>query len=138
MPDIRLLQSVTDNEADQLKAMCPMGVFDIEDLGGGGGVAKKGSRSSSSSSSSSSENSRVAVVKNPRDCTMCRECIRLEGWSDKVPKSNSRPLHLHGGVHGLHAPGNHRERGTGGTEKQSRQVHRARRREFDRRRTRRQ
>ena len=84
MPDIRLLQSVTDNEADQLKAMCPMGVFDIEDLGGGGGVAKKGSRSSSSSSSSSSGNSRVAVVKNPRDCTMCRECIRLEGWSDKV------------------------------------------------------
>ena len=84
MPDIRLLQPVTDTDADQLKAMCPMGVFDIEDIGGGG-VVKKGSRSSSSSSnSSSSGNSRVAVVKNPRDCTMCRECIRLEGWSDKV------------------------------------------------------
>ena len=80
MPDIVLLQPVTDKEADQLKAMCPMGVFDIEDIGG---VTKKGSRSSSSSSSSNG-NTRAAVVKNPRDCTMCRECIRLEGWSDKV------------------------------------------------------
>lgn len=50
--------------ARELKAMCPMNVFDIEDMGGGRGPA--------------------AVVARPRDCTMCRECIRQEGWSDKV------------------------------------------------------
>ena len=77
MPDIRFLQPVTGADAEQLKAMCPMQVFDIEDLG-----SKK--KSSSSSSSSSGSEGMTAVVKRPRDCTMCRECIRLEGWSEKV------------------------------------------------------
>lgn len=39
-----------------------MKVFDIEDLGG----------------------TPTAKVARPRDCTMCRECIRTEGWSDRV------------------------------------------------------
>jgi DNA-directed RNA polymerase I and III subunit RPAC1 len=39
-----------------------MGVFDIEDIGGVSTV----------------------VTARPRDCTMCRECIRREGWSDRV------------------------------------------------------
>ena len=39
-----------------------MQVFDIEDLGG----------------------VETATVGRPRDCTMCRECIRREGWSEKV------------------------------------------------------
>ena len=39
-----------------------MQVFDIEDLGG---VS-------------------TAVVARPRDCTMCRECIRTEDWAEKV------------------------------------------------------
>jgi DNA-directed RNA polymerase I and III subunit RPAC1 len=48
-----------------------MKVFDIEDLGrgkktSGGGGEKR------------------AVVSRPRDCTMCRECIRKEGWADRV------------------------------------------------------
>lgn len=42
--------------------MCPMEVFDIEDLGMGP----------------------EAVVARPRDCTICRECIRKDGWSEKV------------------------------------------------------
>ena len=25
-----------------------------------------------------------AVVANPRACTLCRECIRGEGWEDRV------------------------------------------------------
>lgn len=41
-----------------------MGVFDIEELG-----KKKTKR---------------AVVSRPRDCTMCRECIRREGWDRRV------------------------------------------------------
>ena len=40
--------------------MCPMQVFDIEDL----------------------NNVPTAKVSRPRDCTMCRECIRKEGWED--------------------------------------------------------
>jgi DNA-directed RNA polymerase I and III subunit RPAC1 len=40
-----------------------MQVFDIEDLGKGVTDVK---------------------VARPRDCTMCRECIRKEGWEDKI------------------------------------------------------
>ena len=42
--------------------MCPLQVFDIEDLGG----------------------VPTATVARPRDCTMCRECIRRDGWSNRV------------------------------------------------------
>jgi DNA-directed RNA polymerase I and III subunit RPAC1 len=42
--------------------MCPLQVFDIEDMGG----------------------VQTAVAARPRDCTMCRECIRKEGWAEKV------------------------------------------------------
>jgi hypothetical protein len=40
-----------------IQAMCPLQVFDIEDIGG----------------------QQTAVANRPRDCTMCRECIRKEG-----------------------------------------------------------
>lgn len=56
MPDIRL-GKIEGAEAAQLKALCPMGVFDIEDLGKG--------------------KSR-AVVANADKCTTCRECVRHE------------------------------------------------------------
>lgn len=39
-----------------------MKVFDIEDIGGNA----------------------QAKVARPRDCTMCRECIRTDDWSEKV------------------------------------------------------
>jgi len=39
-----------------------MDVFDIEELGG---VA-------------------TATISRPRNCTMCRECIRRDGWSERV------------------------------------------------------
>ena len=42
--------------------MCPLQVFDIEDIRG---VPH-------------------ATVARPRDCTMCRECIRREGWNERV------------------------------------------------------
>lgn len=42
----------------ELVDICPLGVFDLEDS--------------------------VAVVKKPRNCTMCRECIRRKGWQEKV------------------------------------------------------
>jgi hypothetical protein len=64
LPDIRFLEPVKGDLALELQAMCPMDVFDIEDMGKKGGG--------------------TAVAARPRDCTMCRECIRKEGWSDRI------------------------------------------------------
>ena len=33
MPDIRLKGPITGEDAEELKQLCPMGVFDIEDIG---------------------------------------------------------------------------------------------------------
>eukprot|EP00698_Gefionella_okellyi_P005001 TRINITY_DN14602_c0_g1_i1.p1 TRINITY_DN14602_c0_g1~~TRINITY_DN14602_c0_g1_i1.p1 ORF type:complete len:332 (+),score=67.77 TRINITY_DN14602_c0_g1_i1:25-1020(+) len=55
LPDVRFVEEFRDAEADRIVAKCPMKVFDIEDLPAG---------------------HRRAVVANPRNCTMCRECIR--------------------------------------------------------------
>ena len=53
---------VQGKEAEDLKAKCPMDVFDIEDLGG----------------------SLRATAARPRDCTLCRECVREGRWPNKV------------------------------------------------------
>lgn len=53
---------VTGEDAAALQKMCPMGVFDIEDIKGNS----------------------TAKTARPRDCTMCRECTRHDGWSNKV------------------------------------------------------
>jgi DNA-directed RNA polymerase I and III subunit RPAC1 len=54
LPDISFSEPFYGAEAQALKALCPMNVFDIEDLGSGP----------------------QAVAARPRDCTLCRECIR--------------------------------------------------------------
>jgi DNA-directed RNA polymerase I and III subunit RPAC1 len=51
-PDIRLTRPVVGEEAEKIKALCPMGVFDIEDY------------------------SKTLKVGDQRKCTMCRECVR--------------------------------------------------------------
>lgn len=66
LPDITFSEPVVHERAKELIDMCPMGVFDIEDMGGRGAPTP------------------TAVVARPRDCTMCRECIRLEGWENTV------------------------------------------------------
>ena len=58
MPVISFKQEVVGEKAEELVAKCPMKVFDIEDS--------------------------VAVVANPKNCTMCRECIREPEWNDRV------------------------------------------------------
>jgi DNA-directed RNA polymerase I and III subunit RPAC1 len=63
MPEISFLKPVQNEQADELVKLCPMKVFDIEDLGDG---------------------DRQARVARPRDCTMCRECVRDVKWQDKV------------------------------------------------------
>lgn len=62
MPHIVLTEDIKDEDAERLKECCPMGVFDIEDLGAGG---------------------RRAVVAAPRKCTTCRECITSFGGEEK-------------------------------------------------------
>ena len=42
MPDIRLKEDIVGEQADELKKLCPMGVFDIEDLGGKSSKKSKG------------------------------------------------------------------------------------------------
>jgi DNA-directed RNA polymerases I and III subunit RPAC1 len=56
LPDVQFHAPVRGALATELKALCPMNVFDIEDS--------------------------VAVTARPRDCTMCRECIRTDGWEN--------------------------------------------------------
>ncbi len=68
LTEIVFKQPVEGEAAKELVEMCPMGVFDIEDIAPKGKVP----------------GSRRARVANPRACTMCRECIRKDGWSDKV------------------------------------------------------
>jgi len=63
MPEISFKQPVLDEQADALVQVCPMGVFDIEELASGG---------------------RKATVSRPRACTMCRECIRDKPWADNI------------------------------------------------------
>ena len=64
LPKIDFEEPVEGDLAEELKQICPMNVFDIEELGSKG-VTR-------------------AVAARPRDCTMCRECIRKEGWADRV------------------------------------------------------
>lgn len=58
LPDVRITEPVTGAEAEALRQKCPAGVFDIEDG--------------------------AAVVAQPRNCTMCRECVREAGWEERV------------------------------------------------------
>lgn len=58
MPSIHLSENILKEEAQNLVDLCPMKVFDIEDM--------------------------QAVVARPRDCTMCRECIREDPFRQKV------------------------------------------------------
>ena len=64
MPGVSFKQDIVGTDAAKLVAMCPLKVFDLEDT-------KKKSE-------------QRAVVARPRDCSVCRECIRLDGWADKV------------------------------------------------------
>lgn len=61
-PVIRLEKEILNEDAEDLKRSCPMGVFDVED------VPKLGKR---------------AVVVNERNCTTCRECLETFNGQEK-------------------------------------------------------
>ena len=68
LPDIQLTEPVRGALAADLKAACPVNVFDIEDVAGGP----------------------QATVARPRDCTMCRNCIREAPLSQHVKLMRKR------------------------------------------------
>jgi DNA-directed RNA polymerases I and III subunit RPAC1 len=95
LPRIELeTNEIQDAYADELVAMCPTNVFDIEDLGNGMKHDQGCSTTMRTNSKSLSlclclclccnAGHRTATVARPRNCTMCRECIRHPGWSDRV------------------------------------------------------
>ena len=70
LPDIRFNEPIVGEEAKELKRICPMGVFDIEDIG----KPKK-----------SSQQQPHAIIKNNGEaCTTCRECIRDDRFAQKI------------------------------------------------------
>lgn len=58
LPTVELIERISGESAKRLKAVCPMGVFDIEDS--------------------------HAYVKDNRKCTMCRECVNCDDFKDLV------------------------------------------------------
>jgi len=63
LPEITFKKDITGKDAEELVSICPMKVFDIEDIGKG---------------------NLKATVARPRSCTMCRECIRHEKYTDSI------------------------------------------------------
>lgn len=61
-PDVRITSKIEGDDAKELKKVCPMGVFDIEDIG------KK----------------TVAKVVDANKCTTCRECLRYEKFESRI------------------------------------------------------
>ncbi|CBK21101.2 uncharacterized protein [Blastocystis hominis] len=61
-PSIRFPKPLVGEDAERMKQTCPMGVFDIEDIGG----------------------EKTLHVAHDLNCTMCRECIRLPENREKV------------------------------------------------------
>ena len=57
--DIKILKNVQNNEAEQLKQLCPCGVFKINSKGN-------------------------LEIEDVRKCTSCRECIRQEKFKDFI------------------------------------------------------
>jgi len=72
LPVVELLQPFYGQEAQDLVKTCPMGVFDIEDI----------------------ETVPRAKVSKPRNCTMCRECIREEKWQSKIKLSRIKDHYI--------------------------------------------
>jgi DNA-directed RNA polymerase I and III subunit RPAC1 len=62
LPEVNLMEDIQGKLAEELVKKCPVGVFDIEDMG----AVKK------------------ARVAKPRNCTLCRECVRGTDWDKRV------------------------------------------------------
>ena len=65
LPDVRIVEPIVGEEAEELKQKCVAGVFDIEDMGKNRGK-------------------RATVINRGEACTTCRECIRDERFTDRI------------------------------------------------------
>ncbi|EOA16690.1 hypothetical protein CARUB_v10004883mg [Capsella rubella] len=70
LPEVILLKEFKGKHAEELVKVCPKKVFDIEDMGQG---------------------RKRATVARPRDCSLCRECLR-EGGEEVVPKKGGEEV----------------------------------------------
>ena len=68
LPEVNFAKPITGKPARDLVALCPMKVFDLEDLG----------------------QTVQARAANPRNCSMCRECVRYEPFSELVQLRRDR------------------------------------------------
>ena len=57
-PSVRVKESITGSDAEEIKKSCPKNVFDIEDG--------------------------TLIVANMRSCSVCRECVRLPQGKEKI------------------------------------------------------
>ena len=84
------LPQVIGGKAAELKSKCPMSVFDVEDLGGQKKLYVLPADYLQSSLAvvyrgcMRCPGVARAVVARPRNCTMCRECIREPEWAPKI------------------------------------------------------
>ncbi|KAL0888974.1 hypothetical protein Bca101_012957 [Brassica carinata] len=79
LPEVILLREVEDDDAERLVQACPMKVFDIEDMGNG----KEILCNSEFYTDSWKTGRKRATVARPRDCTLCRQCVR-ENYGEEV------------------------------------------------------
>lgn len=70
LPDIVIKERIVGDDANELKKICPMNVFDVEDI------------------------SKELYVKNARNCTTCRECIRCPKYKDKIELNKVKDHYL--------------------------------------------
>ena len=82
VPDIRFEETeegpIKGEDAKELKKLCP-GVFDIEDIGGEGKSTISFAKNLTTFVSCS-----TAIVKDPRACNTCRECLRHEKFASRI------------------------------------------------------
>ena len=85
MPEIAIQGEVKGDKARELVRKCPMNVFDIEEVGQGMEEKRKEDENRQGGRGGGKHRDDVrAVVARPRNCTMCRECVRGDDWSERV------------------------------------------------------
>ena len=80
MPEVKIVAEVKGEKARELVKKCPMKVFDIEEMG----VEEKQKEEEDRRGAGGRRGEVRAVVARPRNCTMCRECVRGDDWSERV------------------------------------------------------
>ena len=85
MPEILIREPIEDEDAAFVANRCPMNVFDIEEIDSLTAKVKRTLGRQHLCEKQADNVTRRAVVARPRNCTMCRECIRGDPkWQEKI------------------------------------------------------